>query len=379
MVSINYQLSLLRGIVDGEKAYTGPFFVTLDVTRKCNIHCVGCFFHCLQGRKSKPTNSSQHDLPIEIVKKLSQELKVMGTREIFLTGEGEPMLHPLLIEIIQAFKRAGFRVSLFTNGTLLTAQKADRLLDSGLDVLKISLWAVNAQEHRKCHPGVNPQLLEKRLEGLMYLGKAKKERNLSSPDINLHMIINQYNFKNISERAALAEVSGCNSVSFGVFRDYGGQFQELNLAPDDVALVKHEFLKAQQRLMSLSVDFNLDDYLPHANMGYHAWKRIPCYAGWFQAYIKVDGNVMLCPHCYRPVGDLKEQSFASIWNGSVHRELRRKGLAPAGLGFYGPDCDCANCCIIKDNLKVHRRFRWVMPLLDLQRSWKKSFKRNNRC
>jgi MoaA/NifB/PqqE/SkfB family radical SAM enzyme len=303
----------------------------------------------------------------------------MGTREIFLTGEGEPMLHPQLIEIIDAFKRAGFKVSLFTNGTLLTPKKADKLLDSGLDVLKTSFWAVDSQEHKKCHPGVNPELLDKRIEGLRYLGKSKKERNLSRPEINLAMIFNQHNFRNISGRVRLAKLSGCDSVSFGVFRDHGGLFQELALAPPDVISVRHELIKAKENLSSLSVDLNLEDYLPHAKMGYRAWKEIPCYAGWFQAYIKVDGNVMLCPHCNKSVGKLNDQSFATIWNGSAHREFRRQGFAPDGLVPLDFGCDCANCCIIKDNLKVHRKFMWLTPFLALYQPLKKYLERSCRC
>lgn len=92
----------------------------------------------------------------------------MGTREVFLTGEGEPMLHPQLIEVVKALKQAGRRVNLFTNGTLLTKKNVEGILDSGLDVVKISFWAVNSQEHEDCYSGGDSQFLEKRIKGVKY-------------------------------------------------------------------------------------------------------------------------------------------------------------------------------------------------------------------
>ena len=169
----------------------------------------------------------------------------------------------------------------------------------------------------------------------------------------------------------MAKLSGCDSISFAVFRDYGGLFQELSLSPSDVVHAKQELMKAKRDLSLLSVDFNLEDYLSHAELGYFAWKKIPCYAGWFQTAINVDGEVLLCPHCDKPVGNLNEQSFSSIWNGDAHTEFRRKGSQPHGLALSRFDCDCANCCTIKDNLRVWNKLKWIMPFLGMYRRFKK--------
>ena len=283
------------------------------------------------------------------------------------------MLHPQLIEIIKAIKLAGLRVSLFTNGTLLTKKKVDRLLNSGIDVLKISFWAVNSQEHEDCHPGVDSRLFEKRIKGIGYLSNLKKIRHLNHPEINLNMIINRHNFKNISGRLELARLSGCNSISFMVFRDYGGQFQDLSLTPLDIAAIKQELREAKRKLNLASVNFNLEDYLPHAELGYSAWEEIPCYAGWFQASINIVGDVLLCPHSKRPVGNVNEQSFTSIWNGALHREFRKFCSHPRSFSPLRFGCDCANCCITKDNLRVHNRLRWFKPFLSLYHTFKKPF------
>jgi len=373
MIPITYQLSLLRGIAHGERACIGPYFVNISVTRKCNIRCVGCFYHNIHDRGKRSIDQEQQDVSIRIIEKLCQELPIMGTREVFLTGEGEPMLHPRLIEIINSLKHAGLRVSLFTNGTLLTKKNVDRLLDSGLDVLKVSFWAVNSKEYKDCHPGVDSRFLEKRIQRVKYISELKKKRHLTLPEINLNMIINRNNFKNISGRVDLSRRIGCNSISFAVFRDYGGLFEDLSLTAPEIVGKKQELREAKRNLSLSSVNFNLEDYLCHAEMGYCAWEKIPCYAGWFQASINMAGDVLLCPHCNRSVGNVNDQSFASIWNGAAHREFRRQCFLLGGSLTSRFDCDCANCCIIKDNLRVYNKIRWFKPFLDLYRSFKEHY------
>jgi MoaA/NifB/PqqE/SkfB family radical SAM enzyme len=305
---------------------------------------------------------SNLDLPLELVEGIVREQPELGIREIFLTGEGEPFLHPRLAEIVAALKEAGIRVNLFTNGTLLDRRRIDGLVETGLDILKVSLWAVNEEEHRLCHPGVDPSLLARRLEGLELLAETKRETRRIQPRLHLHLIINRYNFRNLGERVALAENSGCEEISLVVFRDCTGRFQDLALTRAEVQSLGTDLEKAQKRLAAHGVAFKMDDYLDHARLGYRAWQEIPCYAGWYQAYIKADGRVLACPHCARPVGDLKEQSLGAIWSGPNLGEFRRLGFIPGGLDSLGLECNCANCCLIKDNLKVERVYRWIRPM-----------------
>jgi len=366
MASLKDKLNLLRGLIDGDKAYGGPVWAGLDVTTRCNIHCIGCFFHCTQDRKPKKRNNIQTDISLNLVQKICHELSLLGTHKVILSGEGEPFLHPNLDQIITAFKRARFEVKLLTNGTLLTHRKVAIMVETGLDELLISFWAVNHDEHIKCHPEISLDLMEKRIEGIRLLNEVKKINNQHLPRIRLHMIINKHNFKNISERVELAERSGCNSLSFGVFRDYGGRFQQLALNSQDIAELKDKIRQTKNFLASKSIEFHLEDYLPHALLGYTAERKIPCYAGWYQTFIKVNGDVWLCPHCTRPVGNIQDQNFHDIWKSPGLQNFRRQGFIPGILNSFVQECNCANCCLISNNLKVHSFFKWLKPLLGRQ-------------
>jgi len=166
MATFRQKIQLLRGLIHGELAFTAPFFANVDVTRRCNMHCLGCQYHSSQTRTPSPGDHAVKDISFELVERLCVELPELGTSEVFLVGEGEPFLHPRLSDIILAFKRAGCKVQVFTNGTLLNESKASQVLDSGLDVLRVSLWANSPEEYAKCHPGANPANLQRTLDGV---------------------------------------------------------------------------------------------------------------------------------------------------------------------------------------------------------------------
>ena len=135
MAALKQKIKLFRGLLTGAIAYTGPFYVTIDITCRCNLHCVCCQFH--SSLLNIPSDGDK-DIPYDLFKKLCNELKAMGTSQIILCGDGEPFLHPHLCDLISVAKVAGFHVMLFTNGTLLDETRLKYLIDLRLDILKVS-------------------------------------------------------------------------------------------------------------------------------------------------------------------------------------------------------------------------------------------------
>jgi MoaA/NifB/PqqE/SkfB family radical SAM enzyme len=366
MTSLQSRLALMLGLIQGEKAYAGPPYIILDVIRRCNIHCTGCFFHCKQKRKPMPGNPDVQSLSFELVERICQDIHPLGTQEIFLLGEGEPFLHPHLMDFIHAFKSAKFKVHVFTNGTLFSKKNIGPLLESGLDVLNVTFWAANEFEHSFCHPDTSSSFFENRLQGVKLLTAEKRKRKRKLPIINLHMPINRSNFRNLEGRVELAAQVRCDSVSLSFFRDRGGEFEQLMLSSSDFQSISNDLCDMQAQLKARGISMNSAEYLAHARLGPNAWREVPCYAGWFTSYIKSDGTIVPCAHCYFDVGNMLEQSFATIWNGPQMREFRRKGIRMKRTRTHPDFCDCANCCQVKDNLKVDRIFKWVNPLIPRQ-------------
>ena len=356
------KLRMFRGMLNGQHADAGPAYVTLDLTRRCNTVCVGCYFHCVQEREPTPGDHSVQDLPVELLCRLATELAGVGTSEIVLLGEGEPLLHPGFFDIVGAFKQFGMTVRSFSNGTLLNEEACARLVASGLDTLLVSVWGVNREEHLQNHPGITLSHLEKRREGVRMLTEAKRRAGSRTPGLSLQFILNRHNFSNIEGRIEFALASGCEEVGFAIFRDYGGMFEGLALGEAELSTLEPALDRAREVFEKRGIRHDIPQYLQRIQMGPEGWSKLPCYAGWYSAEIKVDGTVLPCAHCATVVGNLHQNTFAEIWNGPAYRSFRRAGmLRPQVDLLHG--CDCANCCQTADNMRVGRFFGPIRPLV----------------
>lgn len=355
------KLKLLRGLFLGEIAYGGPSYIVLYITRRYNIRCRGCFFHCSQESRPLPGSRQIEDLTLAVADKICKDLQRLGTTEIFLIDEGEPFLHSDLFNFIASFKNAGLKVQAFTNGTLLDARSVEEILDSGLDGLTVTFWAVNEQEHKNCHPGVSTKFLEKRISGLELLKNAKQCKGQRLPLVTLQMPLNKYNYLNLKERMAIIRRTRCDSIALSFFRNRGGEFQNLALLPEVYCGFIKDLLKMKKELKAISVRNNIDEYMSILKLAPNYWDRIPCYVDWFQTYVTVDGTAIPCGHFYHQVGNLMDTTFKDIWNGTEMKKFRRQGIKLIRENFPLKSCDCPNCCRTKDNLRVHHIFKWILP------------------
>ena len=362
MATLKSRLALLAGLLNGERAYTGPAWLVLDVTRRCNTVCLGCYFHGDPTRGPSPGDQTVKDVPLDLVEQLTGELGRLGTAEVVLVGEGEPLLHPRHLDIIASFKKAGMKVQLFTNGTLVDEGEAESLVESGLDVLQISVWAVNAAEHAKWHPGESLSYLERRRNAPALLARARRLKNQRLPRVNIQMVLHRDNVVNLGERVDWVLASGCEEVTFGFFRDWGGRQESRCLLPQDRKAIRESLRSAKRHFESAGIRHNVDEYLERVRFGAEGWRAFPCYAGWYTTYVKVDGTVLACGHCSAVMGNLRANAFDAIWNGPVYRDFRRRSSTAEGLMSLGGSCDCSNCCNWKDNRRIHGVFRWFAPL-----------------
>ncbi len=100
-----------------------PEYVTWLLTAKCNFRCEHCYV------SSRPWSS---ELGKDRVLKLVEEACEMGVKNLHLTG-GEPLLREGIFEILAAASN-GLNVSLFTNLSEITRDKARRLSSLGIRV-----------------------------------------------------------------------------------------------------------------------------------------------------------------------------------------------------------------------------------------------------
>ena len=360
-VPLSEKIKLLRGLISGEAAWTGPFFVAVRLTQRCNLHCVGCAFHSPRLTHPAREARSREDFPLALFKKLCGELKLMGTSSLWLTGEGEPLLHPQLFDFIRVAKKANLAVKLITNGVLLDDAKLRLLIDSGLDVIRVSLWTSSPEEYSQNYPGTSPATFFKVQDNLKSLAALKSELKKTAPSVILHQPINRFNYQNLEAFAELAYASGCDTISLSLLRKIQGvQISSVCLSREEEKILSLGLRRLKKKVQRLFPSYSIDPLLRRLTVGEAVWEKMPCYMGWITAELKMDGTVIPCCSCNLPMGNINESSMAAIWNGPAYQAFRRQTITRAGLSAMSRRCDCAYCNYT-DNDRGNRIFKWIAP------------------
>ncbi|MCL4325682.1 MAG: radical SAM protein [Candidatus Thermoplasmatota archaeon] len=106
-----------------------------NLTLKCNLNCQ----HCYANASAKPDPGELSDGQIS---DLIRDLKNMGLPVVIFSG-GEPFLRTGFYDFIRQAKESKIRVSISTNGTLITETVASELKDLNVDYAGISIDGMN--------------------------------------------------------------------------------------------------------------------------------------------------------------------------------------------------------------------------------------------
>jgi len=127
-----------------------PFMVAIEPSSLCNIHCN----YCLHSMSDKTLKEKGFELGImsgdtfnKVVAGLAefpQKVKVIS-----MAWNGEPLFDKKLPERISVLRKSNVaeKITVTSNSLLLTKELADALIESGLDLLNISLQGMTAQKY----------------------------------------------------------------------------------------------------------------------------------------------------------------------------------------------------------------------------------------
>ncbi len=116
----------------------------ISVTLRCNHRCIFCHREGISKVRLYELSPSE----IGFVAEVASEL---GIRDFKVTG-GEPLIREDIVEVISYLSRHGDRVSITTNGSLLS-KYAYQLKEAGLSYANVSLHSLNNEVFRKITGG----------------------------------------------------------------------------------------------------------------------------------------------------------------------------------------------------------------------------------
>lgn len=127
-----------------------PQFFQIESVRYCNAKCP----FCLNGK----WDMSEPLMPEHLFDKILEELEgyTDWIRMVDVQRGGEPLLDKGLCHKIKRLKEIGVRfVNTSTNGSLLTEERAWKLLEAGLDEIHISMDSVDKATYEKLRVGLS--------------------------------------------------------------------------------------------------------------------------------------------------------------------------------------------------------------------------------
>jgi len=245
----------LAGALDGSKAYKGPEIVQIDLTNDCNLNCVGCWCHSeFLGNLKLKGEEKKRKLSYDMVKKLIEDLHELGTKEIMLSGSGEPFMYPKIMEVISLIKEKGIKLNIVTNFTLVNKKIIKKLVDLNVDYITISLWAGDAETYVKTHPNQTKKIFERIRENLKYLHSLKKEDNI--PYVKIYNVISKFNYDKIKNMLDFALDTLVDYIEFQVIDIIRGKTDCLMLSESNKISLFKQFKSLLKRNDCYAYDIN---------------------------------------------------------------------------------------------------------------------------
>ena len=120
-----------------------PLQLDLETTSACNLRCPMCF------QSETETRPEVQNMSFELYSHIITEGAAKGLDSIKLQYRGEPLLTTDLPERVRFATERGIQVRFNTNGTLLTKQLAENLIDAGLYQIIFSIDSHIPEEYNK--------------------------------------------------------------------------------------------------------------------------------------------------------------------------------------------------------------------------------------
>jgi MoaA/NifB/PqqE/SkfB family radical SAM enzyme len=306
----NTVLNLIERSAQLARLTSLPPVLQVETTTRCNLNCVFC------ERDRVPPGGN--DLLPELIEPIVTVSR--RARETALFGYGEPLMSSRFYSLLEKVRSA--RVSFTTNGLLLTEEAIAQMLrkDSRpIWTISFSIDAAHQDTYRSIRRGAS---LDRLWRNIDVLNEHKRRSGRGWPDIWINFVAMRRNVNELPELVAQAAEKGVSRIIVFHLVVWDASYENESLLYDpELARGAFERAAAAGARAGIAIDLPA---APDGNLPVSKPLALPrCYHPWSHGYIRADGTVQGC--CYSDMlvmGNLREQSFAEIWNGAAYRRLR---------------------------------------------------------
>ncbi len=273
-----------------------PPFLMIEPTNSCNLKCPMC--PSGNGTLKRPKGFMDFDL----YKKVIDEAQGR-TSLICFWNQGEPFLHPRIIDMIRYSAEKGIYSMVSTNANIMP--DADDLVRSGLDSLIVSLDGAQQETYNRYR--VNGDF-DKVIENARKLIEAKRRLKSAKPVIKWQFIVMKHNEHEIERIRDLSKNLGVDQLVLKTVQVY---------TKDDI----RDFMPENPKFRRYKVEGD------HFELKHEVKNR--CRRIWTNPVINWDGEMAVC--CFDKdvdfkIGNVKDMRIEDIWKGPAFNRIRQRIL-----------------------------------------------------
>ncbi len=304
-----------RDHIEAHDGFRPPFIMILSPTYHCNLRCKGCY---TLGYGTRP------ELPYEVVDRILNECEMLGIYFITVLG-GEPLVYPHLFKMIEAHPNLFFQV--YTNGTLMTKEKARRFAELGNVAVVISIEGDEKETDSWRGKGVYKKILN----AFDYLREAKVLVG-SSATVTRDNVMTVSSIEFIDKMISLGSIA---QMYFLYIPVNGMADFSLMVTPEQRNHLRKQVIRIRNTRPIFVLDF---------------WNDGPyvqgCIAGGRRYFhINAKGDVEPCVYTHIAVDNIMHKSLKEVLNSPLFRSIRKR--QPHNPNHLRP-------CMIIDNPHVLR-------------------------
>ena len=330
----------------GAVATVAPRNVFIEVTNHCNLLCETCPRTFVT--YEEPKTLAWDDF-LRIVEQFPQLERAV------LHGIGEPLINKDLPRIIVHLKSRGVYVLFNTNATLLDETWSRKLIEAGLDELRVSIDGADPKTYAIIR---GAPLFRKVLSNLKRFVEIQRALGASHPRPSLWMTGVKENIAELPDVVRIAARLGVPEVYLQRMTYYAGEADAPGMMGGSHALfgsydeyVDHVLTDGEKLAAQLGVVLRgagattAKHSLEAKRDGQSPRPWAACMRPWTTAYITANGNALPC--CISPfattdyeslkLGNVFEQPFGDLWNAERYQEWRQRLLSDT------PHKACAGC------------------------------------
>lgn len=315
-----------------------------ETTAGCNLECV----HCRRLDVSKEL--MKNDLSTEQSFHLIDNITKIGKPILVLSG-GEPLFRPDIFEIAEYGAKKGLTMALATNGTMIDEVMAQKIVDTGIQRVSISLDGATSVTHDKFRKlSGSYDLAIRGLKNLQKLGMS----------VQINSTIARHNVHEVKDLYANAIKLGVDALHIFMLVPVGCGVQiaeDQMLPPEQYEEVLNWFYEISKenkiqtkatcaphyfRIMRQRAKIDGVKITPKTH-GMAAMTK-GCLAGSSICFISHKGEVFPCGYLPVEAGNVLKQSFKDIWeNSEVFKNLRDPDLLLGKCGICEYKKVCEGC------------------------------------